>query len=290
MSILPTLGLIGAGAVGSALAQALARAGFSFSVILGRSAGLVKKLAQEVVAPRAGSDYALIGKDTRFLLIAVPDDQIAAVDRLLGKRLPNLDLAGVMHTSGVLPGSALETLSQAGVPVGSIHPLQTFPAKGPNPDLKGVYFAIEGDERLLPVLNDMAFGIGGTPITISSQGKAAYHAAAVFASNFIPVLLREARELLFAAGVPDSQVRPMLAPLMRASLENCLKSGESEALTGPVARGDAATIRLHLEALKDVGAGTLAIYQMLSLKALELALEKGLSEEAADRVQSELTR
>lgn len=284
----PTIGLIGAGAVGSILARALSQAGYTVKVIVDRSAGAAKTLAQAIGAERSGTDFALLRQDVGLLLIAVPDDQIPAVDRALGKLLPQMNFAGAAHTSGTLTGSALTRLAEGGVPVGSMHPLQTFPAKGPSPLLQNVYFALEGDGRLVPTLAALVDAMGGIPVEMPSEGKIAYHTAAVMASNFIPVLLREARELMLTAGIPEEQILPMLAPLMRSSLENCLKSGETQALTGPVARGDAATIQRHVNLLKAGSPGTLAIYRMLSLKALELALEKGLSDEAADKVQQVL--
>jgi predicted short-subunit dehydrogenase-like oxidoreductase (DUF2520 family) len=260
----------------------------TITTILDRHSGAARSLAQSLDVARSGSEVSLIGKDRTLLIIAVPDDEIAKVDQTLAKHLPQMDLAGVVHTSGALAGSEFKRLSAAGVPVGSLHPLQTFPHKGPSPTLKGIYFTVEADEILRPVLFRLVQKMGGLPLELPAEGKSLYHTAAVFASNFLPVLLREARELLVAAGIEEANVRPMLAPLMRTSLENCLNGGEVEALTGPIARGDAATIRRHLEVLGQTSPGTRALYQMLSLKTLELALEKGLSDEAVDKLHEEL--
>jgi predicted short-subunit dehydrogenase-like oxidoreductase (DUF2520 family) len=282
------IALMGAGAVGKALAEALLKAGFTLSTILDRSPGAARSLAQSLGVPRFGSEVVLIGKDRTLLFIAVPDDEILSVDQSLAKHLSQLDLIGAVHTSGALPGAELQRLSAAGVPVGSLHPLQTFPQSGQSPTLKGIYFAFEGDVSLRPILIELVKMLGGIPVNLPSEGKSLYHASAVFASNFIPILLREARQLLTAAEIPDEMVRPMLAPLMRTTLENCLQSGEVKALTGPVARGDAATIRRHLQVLQEISPGTQALYRMLSLRALELAVEKGLANEAIDQIHKEL--
>jgi len=285
----PRLALLGAGAVGRALARSLSQAGYTLTAILDRQAPSARELAREVSAGRAGSDPALLRRDTDLLIVAVPDGQIAAVDRAVARRLPELALAACLHTSGALPGSEFQRLAQAGVAVGSLHPLQTFPARGPSPALQGTYFALEGDSALVASLRAVVERLGGIPVEIRSEGKAAYHAAAVFASNFLPVLLRLALELLTEAGVAREQGSAMLAPLMRRSLENVLTLGETAALTGPVARGDAATVQRHREALNRSSPAGEALYRMLSLKALELALEQGLDSARADLVQEVLT-
>jgi predicted short-subunit dehydrogenase-like oxidoreductase (DUF2520 family) len=284
------IGLIGAGAVGRTLAKSISHVGLRLTVIVDRHAGVARDLAQSLGIDRAGSDFNLIQDDTRLLIVAVPDDQLVVVDRIIIKLLPLTNLDGVAHVSGALAGEALTGLAAANVPVGSLHPLQTFPAKGPTPTLNDVYFAVEGDDRLVPLLMDLVKLIGGLPVRLPSQGKSVYHAAAVFAANFIPVLMREAHELMLTAGVPESLIRPMLGPLMRSSLENCLELGELKSLTGPVARGDVETIRQHLKTLQALSPGTLAIYRMLSLKALELAIESGLSDDLAEKVHVELKR
>jgi predicted short-subunit dehydrogenase-like oxidoreductase (DUF2520 family) len=181
------IAIIGAGAVGKALAEALCRAGYAVSTILDRTPRTARKLAQALGASRSGSEISLIGTESTLVIVAVPDDEIAKVDKSLAKQLSTLNLAGVAHTSGALPGSELEQLSAAGVPVGSWHPLQSFPHKGPPPSLKGVYMAVEGDATLKPILTELTLKLGGVPVDLPAEGKTLYHAAAVFASNFIPV-------------------------------------------------------------------------------------------------------
>ncbi len=283
------IGIIGVGAVGSALARSLSRAGFQLTALIDRSAETARNLAEETAALRYGSDISLIQNDTKVLIMAVPDSRIESADADLSKILPGKKLACCVHTSGAASGSVLKHAASFGIPVGSMHPLQTFPTSGVSPSLKGVYFVVEGDETARKMLEELINKIGGFPLEIASDKKALYHAAAVFASNFFPVLLRESRELLAATGISLEKSLQMLKPIMRQSLENCLAHGEAAALTGPIARGDVLTVQQHLSALDRIYPVTSAIYRILSLKILELAMEKGLDPQRAADLQRALT-
>lgn len=282
------VGLIGTGAVGRALSRALVQAGFKLTVLLDKNAGLARQIAEELRVQQSGSDISLIPPDAEFLIVSVPDAEIAKVDRSLRSVIFKLKLQACVHTSGALPGSMLESVSSAGISVGSFHPLQTFPAKGPSPTFSGIIFTLEGDFRAVELMKDLVVQLGGSPVVIASEGKATYHTAAVFASNFLPVILRESLDLLASIGIEREQARKMLTPLMRQSLENCLKLGEVAALTGPITRGDALTVQKHIETLQSRGSSTVALYRMLSIKALELALEKGLNDESFEEIKRAL--
>lgn len=227
--------------------------------------------------------------DTHLLIIAVPDTQIAIVDRSIAKIIPKIHLQACVHTSGALPGSVLTNVSTCGVAIGSLHPLQTFPSKQKSPSLEGVYFAVEGDPAALELLQVLTVQLKGISVLIPSERKALYHASAVFASNFLPAILRVSVELLNELGISPSRGRKMLAPLMENSLENCLRASETEALTGPIARGDAPTVAMHLEAIRSISPSATAIYRMLSLKTLEIAVERGLDESSFESIRRILT-
>lgn len=283
------IGLIGAGAVGRALALAAADAGIAIQCIVDKSSTRARELARMVGAPRSGTEHRLIGSDAEILIIAIPDDQLPDLDRTLARKSANFRINACVHTAGALSGSIMTQLRGKGVSVGSMHPLQTFPNHGPSPSLQGVYFTLEGDESLIISLMAFVQKLGGIPVVIPADKKAAYHAAAVFASNFLPVLLRESLDLLSQAGIQEATGRKMIAPLMRQSLENCLIRGWAKAVTGPIVRGDADTVKLHLEALREWSADAYVIYRILSLKVLETAVEKGLSLTDTDRIQKLLT-
>ena len=276
--------------MGSTLARALHGAGYEITALVDKRATTARDLAKELALERCVASFQQIGKETQLLIVAVPDSLISDVDHSIAKILPQTTLLACAHTSGALPGSVLQETAAVGIPVGSLHPLQTFPSKGKSPSLRGIYFAVEGDPPALELLDDLVVKLGGMPIHVPSDGKAVYHAAAAFASNFLPGILRSSLDLLDSIGIPPAQGRKMLAPLMRQSLENCLQLGEVEALTGPVARGDAVTVQRHLEAIGEVSPAVASLYRILSLKTLELADEKGLSDEQFTAVHGALNR
>jgi predicted short-subunit dehydrogenase-like oxidoreductase (DUF2520 family) len=280
----PGIGIYGCGAVGSALARAFKRAGYQLTACIDKRASVARKLAEELSVSFYTSSPQDLGHDTQVLIIAVPDSQLKSVDRSLVRIIPDSELQLCAHTSGALPGSILELTSGLGISVGSIHPLQTFPSADQSPDLEGAYFAIEGHVDAVILLEALVVRIGGIPMKLPEARKALYHAAAVFSSNFLPVLQRTALDLLFAVDIPPTQGRKMLEPLMRQSLENCLQRGEAEALTGPVARGDAITIEKHRKAIKNISPAAESLYRILSLMALELAVEKGLDDVSLEKV------
>jgi predicted short-subunit dehydrogenase-like oxidoreductase (DUF2520 family) len=276
---------MGIGAVGTTLAKALARAGYQITALIDIQPSAARKLAEELSLQEFAPAISNLTDKTGLLIIAVPDSRLTVVDKQIANELPPLDLKGCVHTSGAISGSILQNVRRRRILTGSLHPLQSFTIHS-SPSLDGVFFAIEGSGLLQELLEEIVLKIGGIPIKIPEDGKPLYHAAAVFASNFIPVMLRAAVEILTELGIPVDEARGMLAPLMMQTLHNCIESGETNALTGPVSRGDEVTIEKHLHDIGRVTPTLLPIYRMLSLKALELAAEKGLD----DRKMAELIK
>ncbi|TKJ38569.1 hypothetical protein CEE37_12460 [candidate division LCP-89 bacterium B3_LCP] len=270
--------------MGSALARHLNQAGYKITACIDKRTARSRDLANELTIPDCFYSLQKIGEETQVALIAVPDAEIANIDRSINKSPSSSSFHYCIHTSGALPASILENSSGNGIAVGSMHPLQTFTSVDKSPSLKGAYFAIEGDSKAVELMEEVILQMGGIPVKLPPEGKSQYHAAAVFASNFIPVLLREALLLLSSLDVPPTLGRKMLRPLMETSLNNCLNSGEIQALTGPVVRGDAETVKCHLEVLSETDPSTEPLYRILTIKALELAIEKGLEKEKVDSI------
>lgn len=155
--------------------------------------------------------------------------------------------AVALHTSGVHGPGVLAPLREAGLAVASWHPLTSLAA--PSADaFRGVTFGVDGDDPAVERARGLAGRLGGRIVRLEPGSHARYHAAAVFASNYVAACLAVAADELAAAtsergGLDD------LAPLARAALENVLERGFPEGLTGPVERGDVGTVRRHLEAL-----------------------------------------
>jgi predicted short-subunit dehydrogenase-like oxidoreductase (DUF2520 family) len=240
---IPPVTLIGSGRVGTSLATALADAGTP-ATLSGREGLATTCAAAEVV------------------LLCVPDGEIEAACAAVAAAAPRLRFIG--HTSGARPLSALATAPGAAF---SIHPLQTVPV--PDTDLTGAPAAIAGSE---PKAEELARAIaercGMVPFVVPEEARAAYHAAAAIASNFLVTLGASAEELLAAAGVEGG--RELLAPLVLRTAANWAEHGDA-ALTGPIARGDEATVAAHLEAIAATAPGLEPLYRALAEQTREVA-------------------
>ena len=160
-----------------------------------------------------------------------------------------------------------------------------LPIRRPQPQrLRGAFAGLEGDDRALDAGEQLAGALGMHPVRLAPGGKAAYHAGAVIASNYVVVLASLAEGLARRAGVPPAEARALYLPLMQGTVAN-LALGPASALTGPVRRGDAATVRRHLAALAPEDR---ALYRALGLVALGLARDAGLGEAAAAAIERAL--
>lgn len=187
-----------------------------------------------------------------------------------------------LHTSGVHPADVLSPLRGAGYRVAAWHPLTSVARPGDDV-FYGVTFGVAGDPGAVRRGRALAREVGGGTVTVSPDGHVRYHAAAVFASNFLAACLGMAAEELRAATDGEGGLRDLL-PLARAAVENLADAGVPEGITGPVARGDAETVRRHLEA---VPPGRRELYRGLARELLAL-VEERLDPEAADAVRREL--
>lgn len=240
--------IVGSGRVGGSLAEALRAAGAEVTLV-GRS-------TLEDVAPRA-----------HVILLCVPDGEISAACERVVAASPNLEAIG--HTSGASGLDALRSAADRDLSTFSLHPLQTIPS--PGADLTGAPAAIAGsDEAALAIARELAVACGMTPFAVPEESRAAYHAAAAMASNFLIALEESAAGLLEAAGVEDG--RELLTPLVLRTVANWAEHG-GEALTGPIARGDEETVRRHLEAIDAVAPELADTYRALAGRTRAIASE-----------------
>ena len=261
--------------MGQGLAIALGRAGVEV-ILLART----RRLVAEPLVLFTGT-WPEGTRAADVIVLATPDDAIAAAAGGLAAQKAVSPHQVVLHLSGLLDREALRALAQTGAGLGSFHPLQTIadPASAPA-RLVGAYAGIEGDDRALAEGEWLALMLGMHPIRLTAAAKPAYHAAAVFAANFLVALLGVAERLALQAGVPAGDASRLYLPLLKGAASN-LDAGAAAALTGPIVRGDLETIRAHLAAL---GAEDRALYRQLGLATLPLARQAGLSAEHAERI------
>ena len=222
------------------MAAALAQCGWQVRPILGRDASTA-----EVAAAAA---------DVDLVLIATPDSAVADV----AAAIEPAEAAAVAHLAGSL---GLDVVSAHPRPA-AVHPLVALPdpATGARRLRSGCWFAVAGD----PLANQVVADLGGRAFEVADADRAAYHAAAVVASNHLVALLGQAERIGASAGVPLAA----FLELVRATVENVAELGPQAALTGPAARGDEATIERHLQA---IGPSERAVYEAMAQEARRLA-------------------
>jgi predicted short-subunit dehydrogenase-like oxidoreductase (DUF2520 family) len=233
---LDSIALIGAGRLGTAMAAALRAAGLSVDGPLGRGA---------------------TAEGASLVLLCVPDAEIGAAAALVAPG----PLVG--HCSGATGLEALADHEAFG-----LHPLMTVPAGAGAEVLRGAGCAVDGTTpRALAAAEALAERTGMLPVRVAPEDRAAYHAAASIASNFLVTLEGAAERLAATAGLQRAQ----LAPLVRAAVENWAALGAERALTGPIARGDEATVARQREAVAERAPELLDLFDALAAATRDLA-------------------
>jgi len=279
----PTVGIIGPGRAGIGLGLALARAGYTV-----RLHGRHKKSVPAPLTLTVGPEDrppAWIG-EAGVLLLAVRDDALRGLALMLHHSQAVRAEHVVLHLSGVQGQEALGPLVTTRAALGSLHPLQTISEPEGAPErLQGAWAAVEGMPRAVETAEQLARDIGLKPFRIATKHKAVYHAGAVFASNYFVVIEAVAQRLLRHAGLTDAEAWEALRPLVEGTLANLARQQPSDALTGPVMRGDTETIVRHLASLT---IDDQSLYRLLGRAALELARKGGMDEELAEKVADAL--
>ncbi|MEW6224025.1 MAG: DUF2520 domain-containing protein [Chloroflexota bacterium] len=282
----PVVGIVGAGAVGTALGVALDRAGWPVGAVASRDPSRRERFRELVPGARGFAEANALVDDVELVILAVPDDVVASVAASL--RL----YAGqaMVHTSGLLGAEVLQPALAAGTQAGAFHPLVAFAdLDRALAALRGATIAIEGDEGLAAHLAEMAEAIGGVPVRLAPGSKAAYHAAAVLSAGGVIALLDTIREVAGVVGLDEAGALRIYLPLLEQTVANARALGVAPALTGPATRGDAGTVTAHLAALAAGAPGALPVYRALLERSVRVASDRGaLSPEAAERLRTAL--
>ena len=266
--------ILGGGAVGVGFARAMNSHGVNVIGLWNRGQARVEELGDDFGCPVVTGELPRQIERADLVLLCVSDSGLSEVGALLAASGWVRPGTVVAHTSGCLPSTDLGKIE--GAHLGSIHPLVTMPdAVAAAARLPGATLAIEGDAVAMGVLKGVVELLEGRAIEVSSVGKPRYHAAAVLASNLVVALLADAVREAEAAGVHDAN--RLLTGLAIVAAENVAERGALAALTGPIARGDVATVKRHLEALSEE---TQEVYRVMSGRALGLARARGLADEA----------
>lgn len=245
-----TLSIVGAGRVGRTLGMRLHKLGWRIAAVVTRSKRTSSAAARAIGAgtPHAGLTPHIVLADV--ILVTTPDGALADVASSLARTGPeNLRGKVVLHTSGALDRSVLAPLARRGASTGSLHPMQTFSGRG-LPRLKGVIFSVEGDQAARRVAKQIARELGGVPVVIRGKSKPAYHAAGTIVAGHALGLVESAAQMLMRIGFSRRRAAQALLPLIRQMLDNYERLGPRAAWTGPLSRGDYATVKKHMAALR----------------------------------------
>jgi predicted short-subunit dehydrogenase-like oxidoreductase (DUF2520 family) len=283
----PVIGIVGAGAVGTALGVALGRAGWRVGAVASRDPERRARFRALVPGARAFPEAAAILDECHLVLLAVPDDALAEVARSL--RLYSGQ--AIVHTSGLHDAGVLAPALAAGTAAGSFHPLVAFAdLDRALAALPGATVAIEGDAALLDLLAEMATSLGAVPVRLAPDSKAAYHAAAVLAAGGLTALLDVVAAVAAPTGLDEAGALAVYGPLAAQALANARELGTVPALTGPAVRGDAGTVEAHREAVAVAGGEALDVYRALGQRQVTMAARRGLAPEAVARLRAAFTR
>jgi predicted short-subunit dehydrogenase-like oxidoreductase (DUF2520 family) len=302
------ISIVGAGRMGTALGVALRRAEHQIEVVVTKSAPSARRAAKLIGGGAAGlverqpnhAPEATVSRlvQSDLLLISTPDDALEAVAaRLAGTiRRTGADRGKAqrfaLHTSGAVSSEVLAPLRALGFSVGSLHPLVSVADAAAVQDrFRGVHFCVEGDRAAARVARFLVKELGGRPFTISAEAKPLYHAAATVSSGHVTALFDVAMGMLRQCGITTQRARQILAPLLQSTAANLAAQSPAQALTGPFARGDVATVGKHLAAMKSKKMAEAAdLYAALGLRALRLAESTKRNSRSAKDIKKLLSR
>ncbi|CAL9504822.1 hypothetical protein SUDANB120_03520 [Streptomyces sp. enrichment culture] len=268
-----SVGVVGAGRVGPALACALRLAGHRPVAVSGVSE-TSRRRAERMLPGVPLVPPARVLELADLVLLTVPDDALPGLVQGLAETGAVRPGQLLVHTSGRYGAAVLDPARRAGALPLALHPAMTF--TGTEVDvqrLAGCSFGVTAPEELRLAAEALVIEMGGEPEWIAEEARPLYHAGLALGANHLVTLVAQAMELLRKAGVehPDR----MLGPLLGAALDNALRSGDA-ALTGPVARGDAGTVAAHVSELRKHAPGTVAGYLAMARTTADRALAHGL--------------
>ncbi|HEV2889813.1 MAG TPA: DUF2520 domain-containing protein [Frankiaceae bacterium] len=267
-----SVGVVGIGRVGSALAVALARAGHPVVAVSGVSDASRRRAAERLPsADVLPADEVVALAD--LVLLTVPDDALEGIVQGLADVGAFRRGQFVVHTSGRHGLGVLAPATRAGALPLALHPVMTFAGGAEDAErIAGTSFGVTAPEELRAVGETLVVEMGGEPVYVPEELRVLYHSALAWGANYLTTLVTTAADLLRAAGAEHPEL--LLAPLLGAALDNALRRGDA-ALTGPVSRGDAGTVTEHLRALRATAPEVVPAYVALARLTADRALRDG---------------
>lgn len=273
----PRISIIGTGALGSVLAKALASKALPVKSLFNRSRQKADTLSKQLEVEHSSTFPQEIDELGNVIFLTVPDRHIKGVAKKLAALADDFSGHTVIHASGNYSSQLLNPLKENGAATATFHPLQTFTEAAVVSDFEGIYADVEGDAGAVAFLNRMADELGCHVLEIDPAAKPYLHAAAVMASNYMVALIESAGQVARLGGLEKREALKALMPLAQKSMANIASSTSlSEALSGPIARGDAATVKVQIDLLSE-HPDLETLYRLLGKQLVEIKQESSNS-------------
>ncbi|NBB77194.1 MAG: DUF2520 domain-containing protein [Bacteroidetes bacterium] len=265
----PTVTIIGTGSLGTALLHFFKTSTYTILSSFNSKGGILfrgkDKINLSNICPAEASE---IGD---LIFITTPDNIIPEISEKLSAIEARWNQKCVVHCSGALFSDELKSVAEKGGDVAAMHPIQSFNRGDGKERFEGIFVTLEGDPNAIQYLKPIVKSMAAKPVAASKSQKLDLHIAAVMVSNYAVALMHSAESLLNESGLEDGM--DMLKPLILQTIENVFVKGTSQALSGPVARGDTETVSAHLSNLKTTQREN--IYRVLGLEAARIAEKSG---------------
>lgn len=276
-----TVAIIGAGRVGSSVGYLLSRAGYVVTAVAARTTASAEKAATFIGAGTPTTDVVLAAAGAEVVFITTPDRVIKEVCEAIAAAGALKPGALVIHMSGAHSLGLLDAAKNIGIDRAVIHPLQSVPSPAQGiKNLPGSYFRTEADPEALETARALVTALGGIELVMpkwssDKESAALYHAGAVAVSNYFVALIDYGLKFYQALGADKHEALKAVLPLIKGTLANIESMGTTEALTGPIVRGDAETIKGHIEAMQAKAPELLGLYRELAKQTVAVAVERG---------------
>jgi predicted short-subunit dehydrogenase-like oxidoreductase (DUF2520 family) len=273
------IAIIGAGSVGTTLGMILSKNHQQITAVVSRSLTSARRCGRLVSCRTVSTSLEAIPQKTGIVLITTPHGAVGDVASALALR-KDFRWRGVAacHASGMLTAEALEPLRIAGATVFSFHPLQTFPRdfhpRRIVPSARGIMYGVDGPPAGIRVARKLASALQGRVLLVPPELREFYHAACVVASSHVVALMGILKAFYGDIAPGRRDFMDAFTPIIHATINNVRASSPTRALTGPIARGGAETLRRHFEAIEQTAPALLPYYARMSLETLRVAMEK----------------
>ena len=272
----PKVSIIGSGVLGKAIGRLLSRKQYAIHGIAANSHASAREAAEFIGKGRVASTVAGAARGADIVFLTTPDKTIHSVCSEIAEKRAFKRGSVVLHCSGAYGTELLAPARERKAHVGALHPVQSFASVDVAlKRMKGTFFTFDGDEAAVPVVARVVRALGGRMLTFQPRDRALYHAALCVLSNYLVTIADLGLGMLEMSGLSREDALRAIVPLVEGTVENIAALDAPGALTGPIARGDAATVERHLEALATFPREVRRLYCELGHHAVRVARRKG---------------